>query len=63
LHVCCAGQEIVLAEPDEPSGLFDEMPQWCADFVEAFDTLVERGPTTGDLALSVLSRQSRNQTG
>ena len=54
LHVCFAGQEIVLAEPDEPSGLFDEMPQWCADFVEAFDTLVERGPTTGDIALSVL---------
>jgi hypothetical protein len=54
LHVCFAGQEIVLAEPDEPSGLVDEMPPWCADFVEAFDTLVERGPTTGDIALSIL---------
>jgi hypothetical protein len=28
------------------------MPEWCEDFVEAFDTLVER--TTGDVALSVL---------
>jgi hypothetical protein len=54
LHVCFAGQEMVLADPDEPTGQFDEIPQWCADFVEAFDTLVERGPTTGDIALSVL---------
>jgi len=30
------------------------MPQWCSDFAEAFDTLVECGPTTGDVALSVL---------
>jgi hypothetical protein len=26
LHVCFAGQEIVLAEPDAPSGLVHEMP-------------------------------------
>jgi len=30
------------------------MPDWCWDFVEAFDTLVERGPTTGDIALPIL---------
>jgi hypothetical protein len=31
------------------------MPEWCSDFAEAFDTLVERGPTIGDIALSVLN--------
>jgi hypothetical protein len=54
LHVSLTATKLVLADPDEPNGLFDLMPQWCADFVEAFDTLVERGPTTGDIALSVL---------
>jgi hypothetical protein len=54
LHVCAGSRKFILADPTEPNGLFDEMPQWCADFVEAFDTLVERGPTTGDIALSIL---------
>jgi len=62
LHVCFAGREIVLAEPDEPSGLVHEMPRWCADFVEAFDTLVERGPTTGDIALSILDDLDPNRS-
>ena len=55
LHGCAGSRKFILADPTEPNGLFDEMPQWCADFVEAFDTLVERGPTTGDIALSVLA--------
>jgi hypothetical protein len=42
-------------KPPISTGQFDEMPQWCADFVEAFDTLVERGPTTGDIALAILN--------
>ena len=54
LHVCAGSRKFILADSTEPTGQFDEMPQWCADFVEAFDTLVERGPTTGDVALSVL---------
>jgi hypothetical protein len=54
LHVCAGSRNFILADPTEPNGLFDEMPQ-CADFVEAFDTLVERGPTPGDFALSVLN--------
>ena len=55
LHVCYAGLKMALADPDEPTGQFDEMPQWCADFVEAFDTLVECRPTTGDIALAILN--------
>jgi hypothetical protein len=54
LHVCLTARSLVLADPKEPNGLFDLMPEWCEDFAEAFDTLVERGPTTGDVALSVL---------
>ena len=55
LHVCLTARNLVLADPDEPNGLFDVLPTWCEDFAEAFDTKVERGPTTGDIALSVLS--------
>jgi hypothetical protein len=55
LHVCAGGKHLILADPTEPNGLFDDMPDWCWDFVEAFDTLVEPGPTTGDIALSVLN--------
>lgn len=54
LHVCLTARNLILADPNEPNGLYDVMPKWCEDFVEAFDTLVERGPTTGDVALSVL---------
>ena len=55
LHVCAGSKHLILADPDEPNGLFDEMPDWCWGFVEAFDTLVEPGLTTGDIALSVLN--------
>jgi hypothetical protein len=47
---------LILADPDEPTGLFDIMPTWCADFADAFDTLVECGATEGSVALSVLSQ-------
>lgn len=55
LHVAFAGSNLVLADPDEPCGLFEIMPPWCADFVEEFDTRVEPGPTTGAVALSFLN--------
>jgi len=54
LHVCRGSRTLNLVDPTEPDGLYDAMPQWCSDFAEAFDTLVECGPTTGDVALSVL---------
>ena len=54
LHVCAGGKHMILADPTEPNGLFDQMPDWCWEFVEAFDTLVEPGPTDGSIVLSVL---------
>jgi hypothetical protein len=57
LNVCIRSDKgLILADPDEPTGLFDVMPTWCADFADAFDTLVERGATEGSVALSVLSQ-------
>ena len=55
LHVCAGSRAMILADPHEPNGLFDEMPEWCVDFVSAFDTQVGRGPTEGSIALAVLN--------
>src|SRR5262249_53526899 len=54
LHVCAGSKHLILADPQEPNGLFDEMPDWCAEFVGAFDVLVEPGPTDGSVTLFVL---------
>src|SRR5438128_2508836 len=53
LHVCAGSRGLILADPDEPNALFDEMPKCCLDFVTDFDTLVRRGPTGGSTALVV----------
>ena len=56
LHVCLGGQgRVLLVDPDEPTGTFDPMPEWCADFVDAFDTVMEHGPATGADALFILT--------
>ena len=55
LHVSFASAtRMAVFDPNEPSGQFDFLPSWCEVFVEAFDTLVERGPTQGHVALAVL---------
>lgn len=55
LHVSFSGGRAVIFDRNDPSDSYYQLPQWATDFAEAFDILVEPGPTEGAIALAILN--------